>query len=381
MRSSSPPGRHERRDDGVDQPPVRGRVAASARSGSRSSAATGRGASGRPARPAARRAPPGRWRGRRSAAGAARPRPGRGRSRRRRPSRRRDRVPGVRRLGPHDAPAAGPARRPAPGGRSARRGRRSSAEPLGRRPGPGAADDHAHGGGRSQPSAAARETSASRVVRPAAGSAIGRADDGVDDQRLQPGVPGAAGLGRAGVGGGGGERDPAPEPQHALDQRRGARPRRRRAGGRRSSNTSVAIRTSSTVWRSVRRRARSRGAMRNASAVSRIVSAGSEPQATKLATPRWVTSSTPARWSAVSRRTTAGGPSPPGSAEARRSPAASSKAAQRGRSATTPAPAECRFTAPSGTFGDARHRRVAIRPRCGRCAVGSAVARVVSRAA
>ena len=45
------------------------------------------------------------------------------------------------------------------------------------------------------------------------------ADDGVDDQRLLPGVPGAAGLGGARVDRGGREGDLPAEPQDALDER------------------------------------------------------------------------------------------------------------------------------------------------------------------
>ena len=45
------------------------------------------------------------------------------------------------------------------------------------------------------------------------------AHDGVDDQRLLAGVPGAAGLGGTRVDGGGGEGDLAAEPQDAFDER------------------------------------------------------------------------------------------------------------------------------------------------------------------
>ena len=45
------------------------------------------------------------------------------------------------------------------------------------------------------------------------------ADDGVDDQRLLPRVPGAAGLGGARVDGGGREGDLPAEPQDAFDER------------------------------------------------------------------------------------------------------------------------------------------------------------------
>ena len=137
----------------------------------------------------------------------------------------------------------------------------------------------------------------------ALGVAVG-AHDGVDDEGLQAGVPRAARLGGRGVDRRRGERDLAPEAQHRRRRGRPARPGPRPVRGC-AANTSVAMRTSSTVWRSVMRRARSGGALRKASAVSRGVASGSRSHVTKLAAPSWVTMRTPARWSAVSGRTTA----------------------------------------------------------------------------
>ena len=91
---------------------------------------------------------------------------------------------------------------------------------LGRRPRVRSrADDHAHR--RRRVPAQGRGAGDERVVAAASGMIhIGQraADDRVDDQRLQAGVPGPAGLRRSRVGGRGGERHAAPEAQHALDE-------------------------------------------------------------------------------------------------------------------------------------------------------------------
>ena len=91
---------------------------------------------------------------------------------------------------------------------------RSSGQPLGGRV-RGRAADHHRAPPRPGPSPARRPGRPGRRRRRRRRRA---AHHGVDDQRLEPGVPGAAGLGGAGVHGGGGEGDLAAEPQHALDQ-------------------------------------------------------------------------------------------------------------------------------------------------------------------
>src|SRR5689334_11394733 len=128
------------------------------------------------------------------------------------------------------------------------------------------------------------------------------------------------------------------------------------------------MRTSSTVWRRVRRRARSRGAMRNASAVRRIVSVGSSSHATKLATPRWVTSSTAARWSAASRSNQGCRSIAARHAEAR-SPAASSR--RRSVAGATAGTRSVEVTAPGGTVDVPPGTVQRFRLRCRRCGWGA----------
>ena len=186
---------------------------ASARSGSRSSLATGRGASGQPPRPAARTARPAAetWAEARSSDDAARRRPARRRSSR---TTARGGLVGVRRRRRGRPPAGRPARRtsasrPARAGRAAylRREVRRCAAP-GARPSTDASTPPRW----AQPSALARE----------AHGLVGlAAQHGVDDQRLEPGVPGAARLGGPGVDLGGGEGDLAGVAQHGgMDGRR-----------------------------------------------------------------------------------------------------------------------------------------------------------------
>ena len=127
------------------------------------------------------------------------------------------------------------------------------------------------------------------------------AQHGVDDERLEAGVPGAAGLGGAGVDLGGGEGDLAGEAQHRLAQRPARRPARR--GRRRAdSTTSTTVRTRSRVWRRVTDRVSSRGAVGEDVAVDRgVVSALPEPR-DERGMPAWATSPTYERSSAERAR-------------------------------------------------------------------------------
>ena len=118
----------------------------------------------------------------------------------------------------------------------------------------------------------------------------------VDDQRLQPGVPGAAGLGRLGVDLGRGEGDLAGVAQHRLAQ---LLPRRPGAiCSICSSTTAMTTRTSSTVCCRVTERVSSRGAVPNTSALIACGASGWRNHSTNAATPAWATRLTHDRFSA-----------------------------------------------------------------------------------